>query len=87
MELSERQLEEMHDDFLDDVYGEVEIAGLRYMTSDVLREIDSVAYNESYHNWLDYCLTNEDLFEHADGTIHDCAEEDSTEEEEEEEPA
>jgi peptidoglycan hydrolase CwlO-like protein len=43
-----------YNDWLDEVYGEVEIAGMSYCTSRVLREIDPIAYN-CVHS--DYCET------------------------------
>ena len=38
---------------LDDVYGEVEIAGLSYSTSYALKELDLIAYREGFNNWTD----------------------------------
>ena len=41
----ERELtEEEYDEMLDDVYGEVNIAGFTYNTSDALKELDPTAY-------------------------------------------
>lgn len=85
MELSDRELETMHDEFLDEAFGEVRVAGLRYNTSYLLREADSTAYGESFNNWLDSQLTDGVLFEHSDQSIHDEAEEEEAEEEDEQE--
>ena len=73
--ISERKLEEMFNEYLDEVYGSIIVAGYTYQTSDVLKDVDPIAYNEAFRDWLDVELTDENLFEHSDGTIHDEEEE------------
>lgn len=51
--LSERDAEERYDEFLDNVFGEVNIGGYFYNTSYALKEIDPTAYREDFNNWLD----------------------------------
>lgn len=51
--LSEYELAGMYDDMLDDVYGDVEIAGLTYSTSHALKEVDPIAYRVGFSDWLD----------------------------------
>lgn len=42
-----------YDEMLDDVYGMVEVAGYKYSTSRLLREIDPIAYGCGYHDYID----------------------------------
>ena len=42
--ITEYDLEEMYADMLDDCYGVVEIAGMAYETSRVLKDTDPIAY-------------------------------------------
>jgi hypothetical protein len=39
------------DDFIDDVYGEVEIMGIRIPASKVLKECDPIAYTIGQHDY------------------------------------
>jgi hypothetical protein len=43
--------EKDYDEFLDEVYGDVQIAGLKYSTSLALKEIDPVAYRCGFADW------------------------------------
>jgi hypothetical protein len=49
--MSRELTEEDYDIFLDEVYGEVKIAGLTYSTSYALKEIDPVAYDVGFADW------------------------------------
>lgn len=62
MKLTELDLQERYDEMLDEIYGDVSIAGLNYCTSNALKRIDMVAYNEGFSNWLDSEL-GESIFE------------------------
>lgn len=70
-EISDYQLDKMFADFLDEIYGEVEICGHKYQSSSVLEEVDPIAYRCGFSDWLDSQLTDGFLFEHSDGSIHD----------------
>jgi len=50
--ISDSELEERYDDYLDECYGEVSIAGLTYQTSHVLRQVDEVAYRCGFNDWI-----------------------------------
>lgn len=52
-EISRQALIGRYDQFLDDLYGVVTIAGYKYSTSAVLFEIDPIAYDDGFNNWLD----------------------------------
>lgn len=52
-ELGEYELHELHDSDLDDIHGTVTVAGYEYNTSRALKELDEVAYGESFNNWID----------------------------------
>lgn len=53
LELSDRELHDRFDEFLDEAYGTVSIAGLEYSTSDALKSTDPIAYRCSFSDWLD----------------------------------
>lgn len=42
--MSEFELEERFDEFLDEVFGEVQIGAYTYLTSVALRNVDPIAY-------------------------------------------
>ena len=52
-ELVEDDLYEMFDEHLDGIYESVEIAGVTFDASRILKDIDDIAYNEAYSDWLD----------------------------------
>ena len=45
--------EEDYDQWLDDVFGDVEVASYKYSTSGTLKEIDPIAYNIGYTDFID----------------------------------
>lgn len=51
-ELVEDDLYEMFDEHLDGIYGPVEIACVTFDASRILKDIDYIAYNEAYLDWL-----------------------------------
>lgn len=51
--LEEFELEEFYQDFLDDIYGQVNIGGYKYDTSMALKNIDPTAYRCGFNDWLD----------------------------------
>lgn len=53
LQLSTLELKERFDEFLDDVYGTVEVAGLSYCTSNLLKSTDPIAYRCGFNDWLD----------------------------------
>ena len=42
-----------YDDFLNECYEEVKVAGLSFLPSRVLEELDPVAYSCGYSDWMD----------------------------------
>jgi len=79
-QLNERQLEEMYNEMLDDVYGDIEICGYHYPASKALFDVDPTAYRCGFNDWLDSMIQDEILYEHKDGTIHDEPEDEEIEE-------
>lgn len=53
MNFTHREIESLYRDWLDDVYGDCKIAGYTYQTSRALREVDKVAYECGFANWID----------------------------------
>lgn len=44
---------EEYDEYLDERYGNVDVMGLSYSTSRVLKAVDPSAYNKGFSNWSD----------------------------------
>lgn len=63
--LRESELQAQYDEMLDEIYPEVQIAGLNYSTSHALREVDPTAYRCGFADWLDSELRDGGLFEQA----------------------
>ena len=42
--MNEREIEEMFDEMLDDCYGEIDICGMKWWASTVLKRVDPIAY-------------------------------------------
>lgn len=61
-ELSDYQLVDMFDEFLWETRGPVVIMGLEYEPGPTLREVDPLAYNEYFSDWLDAEI-GENIFE------------------------
>mgnify|MGYP003406281199 CR=1 FL=1 len=69
--LSDRELHERYDEFLDEIYPKCEIAGLSYYTAHVLKNVDPVAYRCGFNDWLDSECRDGRLFETASGDYSD----------------
>lgn len=50
--ITEKEAEEMFNQFLDEVYPEVNV-GVTFSPSRVLKELDTIAYNCGLLDWLD----------------------------------
>ena len=37
----------------DDIHGDIVIAGISFSASDILKELDPIAYDEEFNNWMD----------------------------------
>ena len=59
--ITEDQAVEMYDEMLDDCEGPVELCGMTYSASQVLREVDPVAYRCGFNDYVD-SLTDDDVF-------------------------
>ena len=60
-DLTEKQQYEMFDEYLDMIHNEkVTICGYDYSPSMALKEVDPIAYEEEFSNWLDSMLTEEE---------------------------
>ncbi len=68
-DITEQEQEQRFRDMLDDIYGEVEIAGMKYRTSRVLEDVDPTAFRCGVSDFFgngDYVEVYEKL---EDGTI------------------
>lgn len=74
-EAVERFAEDMaydtYDDMLDENYGEVEIAGMTYYTSNALKEIDPVAYRCGLSDYESSIISEADTIEIDENEIDD----------------
>ena len=59
--ITKRQAAEMYDEMLDDCEGPVIVCGMTYSASQVLREVDPVAYRCGFNDYVD-SLTHDDIF-------------------------
>lgn len=71
MQYSDRDLETMFEDMLNECHDNIKIGSLEYLPSLVLKHVDPVAYRCGLADYIDSLLTDEIIFEHADGTYHD----------------
>lgn len=39
--------------YFDDLHGDVVIAGITFSPADILKELDPIAYNEEFNNYID----------------------------------
>jgi hypothetical protein len=61
--LTEHEASEMYDDMLDDCNEEVQVCGMSYNPSRVLKEVDPIAYNCGFSDFCDSLLDNHQLVE------------------------
>jgi hypothetical protein len=59
--VTEAEALEMYEEMLDDCEGPVELCGMTYSASHVLREVDPVAYRCGFNDYVD-SLTDDDIF-------------------------
>lgn len=52
-ELFMYELNDMYDDFLNDCYGLVTVAGMQFGTARLLKQADPIAYDIGFTDWLD----------------------------------
>lgn len=51
--ISERELEELYDEMLDDLYPEVKVGGLTFSPSRIIKELDETAYRIGMQDYAD----------------------------------
>jgi hypothetical protein len=64
--VSDRQLHEDYDNYLDGCYGPFNVAGYWYPTS-MLKQVDYVAYSCGFADWLDAEISNEVYTDEIEG--------------------
>lgn len=72
---TDSQMEDIFQEWLDDCYGEVDIAGYSMSTGRILREVDYIAFREEFNNWLDNEITEGNFREYDDSPVcEECSE-------------
>ena len=61
-ETGEEVTESDYDDYLDEVY-DTESIGLPYVGSEIIKEVDPVAYHVGRSDWLDMMITDGEIIE------------------------
>ena len=61
--MTDYELHVMFDEWLDDVYGNAEIAGYEYQTSRVLKQVDPIAYRVGFSDWISFQIEDGMLIE------------------------
>lgn len=62
---SEYASEDLYDVWLDEMDGLVSVAGLQYQASDILKQVDPIAYRTGFNDYVD-TLRDEDFQEYCD---------------------
>ena len=66
-----------YDTWLDDIYGDVKIAGLEYSTSSALEAIDPITYRCGYDDYIDDQMTRlDDEIEELEDELYELEEDD-----------
>jgi hypothetical protein len=68
--LTESDLEDMFDNYLDDLVNPIKIGRYEYSASMALYKIDKIAYNEELSNYIDYLLSEGEIKE-QDGEYYE----------------
>jgi hypothetical protein len=79
MKYSDRDLEEMFDEALDECREPVKLGCLSYDVSIVLKRVDPIAYRQDFLHYLDLLMADRIVFEHTDGSYHDRPEDEPNE--------
>ena len=65
--MSEYEFEQAYEEMLDDVYGTVEVAGMTYDTSVLLKNADPVAYRVGMADYADALMIMDDELDGIEG--------------------
>lgn len=72
---TDSEMEDIFQEWLDDSYGEADIAGYSMSTGRILREVDYIAFREEFNNWIDNEITEGNYREYVDSPVcEDCGE-------------
>jgi len=67
--LTDKELEALYDEMLDDCYGTIDVCGYSYSPSEVLKAVDPVAYNIEVNDYISSLLEDGQYIENEDGDI------------------
>lgn len=70
---TDAQLEDVFEEWVNDAYGDVDIAGYSFGAGRALRELDEVAFREEFNNWIDSEVQEGVFREYVDSPVcEDC---------------
>ena len=61
--ISDRELEQLYQDMLDDVYGDIDICGYEYPASAVLQDVDPIAYRCGFADYTSLLIDDDTMIE------------------------
>lgn len=67
--LTDRELESLYDQMLDDCYVGINVCGYDYLPSEVLKAVDKVAYDVGLSEYISSLLEDGQCIENEDGDI------------------
>lgn len=68
-DLSVLDEEDLFDDYLDEAFGDVKVAGYEYPTSRALKELDPTAYRCGMADYIDSLVSEGAIYQLDDGTL------------------
>lgn len=71
MKIHKHQLEQMHEQMLNDIFETVTICGYEWNAGTALRRLDSIAFSIGCDAWVDDMISDGEYYQHSDGSIHD----------------
>ena len=72
---TDSQMEDIFQEWLDEAYGQVDIAGYSMSPGRILREVDYPAFREEFNNWIDNEITEGNFREYVDSPVcEECGE-------------
>lgn len=69
---TDSELEDVFEGWLNDVYGDADVAGHYFSAGRALRELDEAAFREAFNNWIDSEIQEGNYREYVEPECEDC---------------